>query len=116
MSTENVAASPAASGRVLVTGGTGFVGSHSVARLIAEGYRARVTVREPGQQGQVLAALRQAEVDPAGRLEFAVADLGADRGWSETMNGVDHVLHHASHAVLAAIGRTHLARRGLAVS
>ncbi|MFD8306967.1 NAD-dependent epimerase/dehydratase family protein [Streptomyces sp. NPDC059690] len=96
MSTENVATSPAARGRVLVTGGTGFVGSHSVARLIAGGYRARVTVREPGQQVQVLAALRQAEVDPAGRLEFAVADLGADRGWAEAMDGVDHVLHHAS--------------------
>ncbi|WP_260844857.1 NAD-dependent epimerase/dehydratase family protein [Streptomyces sp. SLBN-31] len=96
MSTEQVAASPAARGRVLVTGGTGFVGGHSVARLIAEGYRARVTVREPGQEAQVLAALRQAEVEPAGRLEFAVADLGADRGWAEAMDGVDHVLHHAS--------------------
>ncbi|WP_318280270.1 NAD-dependent epimerase/dehydratase family protein [Streptomyces griseoloalbus] len=66
--------------RVLVTGGTGFVGSHSVARLVREGYRVRVTVREPGQEIEVPAARRQAETDPAGRLEFAVADLGADRG------------------------------------
>ncbi|NBM15251.1 NAD-dependent epimerase/dehydratase family protein [Streptomyces sp. GC420] len=83
-------------GTVLVTGGTGFVGSHSVARLLREGYRTRVTVRESGQETEVLAALRQAEVQPAGRLEFVVADLSADRGWVDAMDGVSHVLHHAS--------------------
>ncbi|WP_240999907.1 NAD-dependent epimerase/dehydratase family protein [Streptomyces sp. Tu 4128] len=81
---------------MLVTGGTGFVGSHSVVRLVREGYRTRVTVREPGQRESVVAALRQAGVDPAGRLEFAVADLAADRGWRNAMEGVGHVLHHAS--------------------
>ncbi|MEU6449911.1 aldehyde reductase [Streptomyces sp. NPDC046979] len=81
---------------MLVTGGTGFVGSHSVVRLLREGYRTRVTVREPGQREGVVAALRQAGVDPAGRLEFAVADLAADRGWRDAMEGVGHVLHHAS--------------------
>ncbi|WP_346345943.1 NAD-dependent epimerase/dehydratase family protein [Streptomyces sp. SID5789] len=81
---------------MLVTGGTGFVGSHSVVRLVREGYRTRVTVREPGQRAGVVAALRQAGVDPAGRLEFAVADLAADRGWHSAMEGAGHVLHHAS--------------------
>ncbi|MFF8778205.1 NAD-dependent epimerase/dehydratase family protein [Streptomyces sp. NPDC015140] len=81
---------------MLVTGGTGFVGSHSVVRLVREGYRTRVTVREPGQRESVVAALRQAGADPAGRLEFAVADLAADRGWRKAMEGVGHVLHHAS--------------------
>ncbi|MEU6598099.1 NAD-dependent epimerase/dehydratase family protein [Streptomyces flaveolus] len=96
MNTEKAVASPAGRGRVLVTGGTGLVGSHSIARLLDEGYRTRVTVREAGQEAQVLAALRQAGVDPANRLEFAVADLGADGGWVEAMDGVGHVLHHAS--------------------
>ncbi|MEW2512644.1 NAD-dependent epimerase/dehydratase family protein [Streptomyces sp. NPDC046870] len=83
-------------GTVLVTGGTGLVGSHSIARLIDEGYRTRVTVRESGQEAQVRAALRRAGVDPADRLEFAVADLGADGGWAQAMDGAGHVLHHAS--------------------
>ncbi|MFF4653602.1 NAD-dependent epimerase/dehydratase family protein [Streptomyces sp. NPDC001380] len=96
MTTEEFAVPSTEPGTVLVTGGTGFVGSHSVARLIREGYRTRVTVRGSGQQAEVLAALRQAGVDPADRLEFAVADLEADRGWAEAMDGVDHVLHHAS--------------------
>jgi dihydroflavonol-4-reductase len=94
--TENVDTSPAERGTVLVTGSTGFVGSHSIVRLIGEGYRTRVTVRESGQEAEVLAALHQAEVDPARRLEFVVADLSADRGWVDAMEGVSHVLHHAS--------------------
>ncbi|MEU3853997.1 NAD-dependent epimerase/dehydratase family protein [Streptomyces sp. NPDC029554] len=96
MSTADSTVSPSHHGTVLVTGATGFVGSHSVARLVREGYRTRVTVREPGQQADVVAALRQAEVDPSGRLEFAVADLSSDRGWQDAMEGVSHVLHHAS--------------------
>ena len=81
---------------MLVTGGTGLVGSHSVARLIREGHPTRVTIREPGQEAEVRAALRQAGVDPADRLEFVPADLGADRGRADAMDGVSHVLHHAS--------------------
>lgn len=96
MSTEDFITSPAELGTVLVTGGTGFLGNHTVARLVREGYRTRVTVREPGQRAGVLAALRQAEVEPTDRLEFAVADLSTDRGWGEAMDGVSHVLHHAS--------------------
>ncbi|MET8772821.1 aldehyde reductase [Streptomyces sp. NPDC004658] len=96
MHTQKAGARAAERGRVLVTGGTGFVGSHSIARLAGEGYRIRATVRDPGQEAQILAALRQAGIDPADRLEFAVADLGADDGWTEAMDGVRHVLHHAS--------------------
>jgi len=102
LSTENLTANPSDRGTVLVTGGTGFVGTHSLARLVREGYRTRVTVREPGQEAEIRAALRQAEIGPAEidpaaeRLEFVVADLGADRGWLDAMDGVSHVLHHAS--------------------
>ncbi|NLU72479.1 aldehyde reductase [Streptomyces sp. HNM0575] len=96
MTTEDLTASPSERGTVLVTGGTGFVGSHSVARLLREGYQTRVTVREPGQEAEVRAALRRAEVDPSSRLEFVVADLSADDGWADAMDGVGHVLHHAS--------------------
>ncbi|MEV0072750.1 NAD-dependent epimerase/dehydratase family protein [Amycolatopsis sp. NPDC050768] len=96
MSTDDLTVSNLERGTVLVTGGTGFVGGHSIARLLHEGYQTRVTVRESGQEAAVLAALQQAEVDPADRLEFAVANLSADEGWEEAMRGVSHVLHHAS--------------------
>ncbi|MGW2776437.1 NAD-dependent epimerase/dehydratase family protein [Streptomyces olivaceoviridis] len=96
MNTQKAVTSASERQRVLVTGGTGLVGSHSIARLVGGGYQTRVTIREPGQEAQVLVALRRAGVDPADRLEFAVADLGADGGWAEAMDGVGHVLHHAS--------------------
>jgi nucleoside-diphosphate-sugar epimerase len=96
MNTENPTTAAPEGVTVLVTGGTGFLGSHSVARLLREGYRTRVTLRESAQQAGVREALRQAEVDPADRLEFAIADLSADAGWAQAMDGVGHVLHHAS--------------------
>ncbi|MEY9835765.1 NAD-dependent epimerase/dehydratase family protein [Streptacidiphilus sp. EB103A] len=82
--------------KVLVTGGSGFVGAHTVTCLLGEGHRIRVAVRGPAQEAQVLAALRQAGVDRADLLEFAVADLSADDGWAQAMDGIAHVLHHAS--------------------
>ncbi|WP_413760459.1 NAD-dependent epimerase/dehydratase family protein [Streptomyces sp. MMBL 11-3] len=96
MNTPHTDDAPREPGTVLVTGATGLVGGHSVARLLREGYRTRVTVREPGQRAAVLAALGRAGVEPADRLEFAVADLGSDGGWGRALDGVGHVLHHAS--------------------
>lgn len=56
----------------------------------------RTTVRRAQQQAEKLAALKQSGIDPTGRLEFVVADLSADEGWAQAMDGVTHVLHHAS--------------------
>ncbi|MFF2383137.1 SDR family oxidoreductase [Streptomyces sp. NPDC058108] len=83
-------------GTVLVTGATGYVGGHLVARLLRDGYRTRVTVREPGREAEVLELVRQAGADRRDLLEFAVADLSADAGWPAAVDGVSHVLHVAS--------------------
>jgi dihydroflavonol-4-reductase len=96
MSTEDFTLSLPEGEKVLVTGGSGFVGSHTAVRLLREGHHIRVAVRGPAQEAQVRAALQQAGVDPADLLEFAVADLSADDGWAQAMDGVAHVLHHAS--------------------
>ncbi|MDG4811232.1 NAD-dependent epimerase/dehydratase family protein [Micromonospora sp. WMMD1120] len=77
---------------VLVTGATGHLGSHSVARLLDEGYRVRVVIRESGQRDEILDRLRQ----PDDRVEFRTAALSADEGWPEAVDGVRYVLHHAS--------------------
>ncbi|MFJ7217908.1 NAD-dependent epimerase/dehydratase family protein [Amycolatopsis sp. NPDC098790] len=71
---------------VLVTGGTGYLGGHTVLRLLADGHRVRTTVRDPG---------RAAAVVPDD-VEVVAADLGADDGWAEATEGVDYVLHVAS--------------------
>lgn len=80
---------------ILVTGGTGFVGSWAIVRLLQQGYRVRTTVRSLKKEAQVRAAIAPL-VDPQDRLTFVVADLTADTGWSAAMAGVDRVLHVAS--------------------
>src|SRR3954454_23857238 len=75
---------------VLVTGGTGHLGGHTIARLLAGGHRVRTTVRDLGRAAEVRAA-----VGP-GDLEVVAAECGADDGWAEAAEGVDYVLHVAS--------------------
>lgn len=41
--------------RVLVTGGTGFVGSHTIAALAAAGHEVRLLVRSPDRIAPALA-------------------------------------------------------------
>ncbi|PYI66494.1 epimerase [Arthrobacter livingstonensis] len=81
---------------VLVTGGSGFLGAHCVARLLTDGYRVRTTVRSLDREPDVLVLLRRAGVDPDGRLTFSAANLTDDAGWPAAVHGVDFVLHTAS--------------------
>ena len=80
---------------VLVTGGTGYLGAHTVAALLRQGYRVRTTVRSADRSGEVESQVTAAGLDASG-LEFTVADLRADAGWADAVAGVDHVLHVAS--------------------
>jgi nucleoside-diphosphate-sugar epimerase len=81
---------------VLVTGGSGFIGSHSILQLLAAGHRVRTTVRSRQREDDVRAMLREGGVDPGDRLSFFVADLESDAGWSEAVAGSEYVLHVAS--------------------
>ena len=81
---------------VLVTGGSGFVGVHTVLQLLAAGHRVRTTVRDPGRNEDVLAMLRQGGAASAGEVAFFTADLTRDAGWPEAVAGCDYVLHVAS--------------------
>ena len=87
--------------KVLVTGGSGFIGSHAILQLLAAGHRVRTTVRNLNRKADVLAMLRTGGVDEADgltadRLTFAEADLQKDAGWAEAVAGCDFVLHVAS--------------------
>ena len=82
-------------GTVLVTGGSGFVGSWCVIGLLQQGYTVRTTVRDLAREGAVRAAIGKA-VDPQDRLSFYAADLMSDAGWDAATGGCDYVLHVAS--------------------
>src|SRR6516162_5430609 len=81
---------------VLVTGGSGFVGSHVIAQLLNDGHVVRTTVRSLKRKESVLAMLRAAGADAGGRLSFFAADLEHDDGWAVAVAGCDYVLHVAS--------------------
>jgi nucleoside-diphosphate-sugar epimerase len=83
---------------VLVTGGSGFIGSYCILQLLAAGHQVRTTVRSLKREGDVRAMLKEGGVDSRsdGRLSFFTADLEDDAGWSEAVAGCEHVLHVAS--------------------
>ena len=81
---------------VLVTGGSGFIGSHSILQLLAAGHRVRTTVRSLRREGDVRAMLKEGGTDPGDRVSFAATDLENDAGWAGAAAGCDYVLHVAS--------------------
>ncbi|MGC2662107.1 MAG: aldehyde reductase [Bryobacteraceae bacterium] len=81
---------------VLVTGGSGFVGAHCILKLLSAGFRVRTTVRSLEREADVRAMLRVGGSEPGEQLAFAAADLGADAGWREAIEGCQYVLHVAS--------------------
>lgn len=81
---------------VLVTGGSGFIGSHTILQLLAAGHRVRTTVRSPKREADVRAMLKTGGSTALDALSFHVADLEKDAGWKEAVLGCEYVLHVAS--------------------
>ena len=82
--------------RVLVTGGSGFIGSHCILALLAAGYEVRTTVRNLNREEDVRAMLGVGGVEAGNRLTFVTADLEKDRGWNVAVSGCEFVHHVAS--------------------
>jgi dihydroflavonol-4-reductase len=82
---------------VLVTGATGFIGTHVVEQLLARGYHVRGTVRniEKATAEGILTNLPGAE-----RLELVAADLLDAASFQDAVMDCDFVLHVASPYVL----------------
>jgi nucleoside-diphosphate-sugar epimerase len=75
---------------LLVTGGTGYVGSHAIAALIRAGHRVRVLARS---SARVPAALAPLGVD---NVETAIGDVTDPAAVERALEGCDAVLHAAS--------------------
>ena len=81
---------------VLVTGGSGFIASHTILQLLAAGYKVRTTVRNLSREDDVRAMLRNGGADPGDHLSFVAAELMSDAGWPAAVSGCEYVLHIAS--------------------
>jgi dihydroflavonol-4-reductase len=83
--------------RVLVSGGSGFIGAHCVLQLLADGYDVVATIRS-SSRGDALRNLvaRTGRAYSDGQLKLVVADLNHDEGWDTAASGCDFVIHVAS--------------------
>jgi dihydroflavonol-4-reductase len=71
--------------RVLVTGGSGFVGGLLLARLVADGRQVRALVRRPIDRERL----------PDPRVELALGDLGDEESLARAADGCEVVYHVA---------------------
>lgn len=81
---------------VLVTGGSGYIGSWCVLALLADGHSVRTTVRDLKKEPAVREMLRVGGAPEDAKLTVLRADLQQDAGWREAVEGCDYVLHVAS--------------------
>ncbi|HEY0817443.1 MAG TPA: SDR family NAD(P)-dependent oxidoreductase [Rhizobacter sp.] len=78
--------------RVLITGGAGFIGSHTADALLREGYQVRVldSLEEPVHPGHA----KPAYLDP--RIEFVKGDVRNEAVLLDALRGSDYVYHLAA--------------------
>ena len=62
---------------VLVTGGSGFIGTHCILQLLAAGYEVRATIRNLKREGDVRAMLKVGGAERGDQLSFFAADLAS---------------------------------------
>lgn len=77
--------------RVLVTGGAGFIGSHTVDLLIERGHDVRVL---DNFEGQVHGSSRPNYMNPA--AELSSGDILDKKTWVKALTGVEAVIHLAA--------------------
>ena len=76
--------------RVLVTGGTGFLGSHTVAALVASGHEVKLLVRSPARIAPALDPLG------VGPVDHVLGDVTDSASVQRALEGCEAVFHAAA--------------------
>jgi len=84
----------AAQKNVLVTGASGFIGSHCVIQLLQKGYHVRGAIRVLERAPSIKSVV--GSLADTSQLTFVECDLMSDQGWDAAMADIDFVLHIAS--------------------
>ena len=80
--------------KVLVSGGAGFIGSHTVDILLQEGHQVRIldALEPPVHAGRHIP-----DYVPLSDVEFIRADVRDKTAWEEALQGMDAVIHLAAY-------------------
>jgi nucleoside-diphosphate-sugar epimerase len=81
---------------ILVTGATGFIGSHTADQFLHYGYKVRGTTRDAAK-GAWLSDLFAKKYQPDAFELVGVPDMGIPDAYSEAMKGVSAVVHLAAY-------------------
>ncbi|MCB1645196.1 MAG: aldehyde reductase [Pseudomonadales bacterium] len=81
--------------KVLVTGASGFIASHTIIELLNHGYSVRGTIRDP-QRADALHEVIARHTNHADKLTFATASLTDPDSWQQAAEGCEGIFHIAS--------------------
>jgi nucleoside-diphosphate-sugar epimerase len=95
--------------RVLITGGTGYVGAHTTAALIAAGHDVRLLVRSPERIAPALAPL-----GITAPVDHMVGDVTDPESVGRALRGCDAVVHAAAVYDLDSRAHSAIARTNVA--
>ena len=85
--------------KVFVSGGSGYIALHCIAKLISKGFYVKTSLRSMNRQSEVISSISKV-IDCTNKLEFCELDLMKDEGWEEAIKGCTYVLHVASPLML----------------
>lgn len=81
---------------VVVTGGSGFIASHIILKLLQQGYAVRTTVRSLAKTELIKTMLANGGQTDFSDLSFVEADLTHEDNWDQVMAGATYAIHLAS--------------------
>ena len=84
---------------VVVTGASGYIGSHVVSNLLSKGKNVRATVRDVNDPERV-EHLRNLKIEETGSLEIVEMDLFYSKSVDSAMNGATDVIHTAAAVIV----------------
>ena len=80
--------------KILVTGGTSYIGKHCIAHLLEKQYDVRASIRNIKNAGSVRIDL-QKYLKKDVKLKFFEADLLKDKGWDRAIENCEAIMHVA---------------------
>ena len=86
-------------GLVVVTGASGYIGSHIVANLLSKGMRVRATVRDLGDPERV-AHLKSMDIAEGGDIEIVEMDLFDPESVNSAISGCTDLIHTAATVIV----------------